>query len=262
MKRFWFKRKRYGWGWRPATWEGWLVDFSYVILLVCIFSYIDRYSHSASDTLIGVIVPMLSLTIVFILITWLTGERLRWQWGKRVEDAVDVLLRGKVAVVPTDTTYGIVGLALCERVVHEIYRLRKRDLNKPFIILISNRKQLKKFGVVPTVEQDVILDSVWPGPVSVIFSCRSERFAYLHRGKETLAFRCPLESEFRSLLQKTGPLVAPSANPEGLSVAKNISEAKAYFGHQVDYYQDGGTITSLPSKLVDITDGTQKILRI
>jgi len=261
MKKFWFKRKRYGYGWRPATWQGWLVDFSYVILLVCIFSYIDQYSHSVSDTLIGIVMPMLLLTVVFVLITWLTGERPRFQWGKRVEDAVDVILRGGVAVIPTDTTYGIVGSALSEKAVNEIYRLRKRDLNKPFIILISGGKDLKKFGVAPTAEQSHILDDVWPGPVSVIFTCRDDKFSYLHRGKNTLAFRLPAESDFRALLRKTGPLVAPSANPEGHPVAKNIAEARAYFGHQVDYYQDGGTVVVLPSKIIDITDGTQKILR-
>lgn len=232
-----------------------------MVLLVCFFSYIDPYSHSASDTLIGVVAPILLLTLVFIFITWLTGERPRFQWGKRIEDGLDVILRGGVAVIPTDTTYGIVGSALNERTVNEIYRLRKRDLHKPFIILIAGKKDLKKFGIVPTVEQNQILDNVWPGPVSVILPCDKDKFAYLHRGKNTLAFRNPAESDFRALLRKTGPLVAPSANPEGHPVAKNISEASAYFGHQVDYYQDGGSVVVLPSKIIDISDGAVKTLR-
>ena len=49
---------------------------------------------------------------------------------------VAVLKNGGIAVMPTDTTYGIVGLAQNERTVHEIYRLRKRDFDKPFFIFI------------------------------------------------------------------------------------------------------------------------------
>lgn len=163
--------------------------------------------------------------------------------------------------MPTDTTYGIVGSAFNERAVHEIYRLRKRDLDKPLIVLIADRGDLKKFGAVPTEAQEKILVQVWPGPTSVILPCADEKFAYLHRGKNSLAFRVPANAELRMLLRRVGPLVAPSANPQGLPIAKNISEARAYFGHHIDLYQDGGNVSASPSKLIDITEGVEKILR-
>ncbi len=281
MKKIWFKRKLYGFGWTFGTWESVVVTLVYVVALVWIFRKIDLNSHSGSDTLIGFAMPVLVLSAVFVVIAWLTGERPRWQWGKRIEDTEDVLLRGGVVVMPTDTTYGIVGSALSERTVNEIYRLRKRDLGKPFIILVAGRNDLKKFGVKPTEAQEKILRKVWPvcvrtclrvysrrqaragrpGPTSVILPCPHDKFAYLHRGKKTLGFRVPAKPEISRLLRQVGPLVAPSANPQGLPVAKTISEARAYFGHHVDFYQDGGTISAPPSKLIDITDGTEKILR-
>lgn len=261
MKKFWFKRKRYGWGWYPSSWQGWLLNFVYIILLVCILGNVDQYTNSDLDTVIYIVVPAIILTCIFIVITWMTGERPRWQWAKRVEDVTDVILRGGVAVLATDTTYGIVGSALSEKTVNEIYRLRKRDLNKPLIVLISSRKDLKKFGVYPTAEQKEILKGAWPGAVSIILSCPTEKFAYLHRGTNTLAFRVPEKRELQILLHQTGPLVAPSANPQGHSVARTIAEARAYFGHHVDYYQDSGTVISHPSRLIDITGGTKKIIR-
>ena len=271
MKKFWFRRKWYGWGWYPATWQGWFIILLYFTVLVLMFRKIDVVSHSASDTLIGFVVPVLVLTAALVFAAWLTGEKPRWQWGKRTEDLSDVLLRDGVAVMPTDTTYGIVGSALNEKTVNEIYRLRKRDLNKPFIVLIADMKDLKKFGVTPTEAQEKILRKVWPatvkptagrpGPVSVILPCVSDRFAYLHRGQKTLAFRVPQKASLRSLLRQTGPLVAPSANPQGFPVAKTISEARAYFGHHVDFYQDGGAVSAPASRLIDITDGTEKVLR-
>src|SRR3989338_477687 len=132
---------------------------------------------------------------------------------------VAVLKNGGIAVMPTDTTYGIVGLAQNERTVHEIYRLRKRDLDKPFIILIADRKDLEKFGVMPTAAQEKILERVWPvcvrtrtgrpGPTSVILSCADEKFAYLHRGRNTLGGFAPPQPAPPHLLPQAGPPLAP-----------------------------------------------------
>ena len=251
----------YGLGWTPATWQGWLVILFYAVGFIYFFRNVDAYSHSASDTLIGVVVPVVALTAILVVISWTTGERMRWQWGRRIEDVGDVLLRGGVAVLATDTTYGIVGSALKERTVNEIYRLRKRDLDKPLIVLIADMCDLKKFGITLTYKQKKMLQMVWPGPVSSILPCPHDKFSYLHRGRETLAFRLPKKESLRRLIREVGPLVAPSANPQGHSVAKNIQEARAYFGPNVDFYQDSGRVVASPSKLIDITGDAEKILR-
>ena len=63
------------------------------------------------------------------------------------------------------------------------------------------------------------------------------------------------------LLKQTGPLVAPSVNPEGQSPAKNIAEARKYFGDKVDFYQDGGRLGSLSSTVISVSDGVHKVVR-
>lgn len=177
------------------------------------------------------------------------------------KNLVKILRSGGIALIPTDTTYGVVGSALRSETVNEIYRLRKRNLAKPFIILIAARKDLKKFGITPTETQKKILEKVWPGPTSVVVKAPEEKFSYLHRGKNTLCFRVPAKKSLRALLRKTGPLVAPSANPEGHKVARTAAEARAYFGEHVALYQNGGVITTAPSKIIDITGGLEKVLR-
>lgn len=171
-----------------------------------------------------------------------------------------VLKRGGVVVIPTDTIYGIVGLALRPAVVRRIYRLRRRNPKKPFIILIGSLRDLAEFGVKTDTRQKKILRRVWPGKVSVILPCAEKKFAYLHRGTNALAFRLPRPAALRALIKKTGPLVAPSANPEGAAPARTIREAKAFFGGRMDFYADGGRIAGKPSTLVDMRDGV-KILR-
>lgn len=177
------------------------------------------------------------------------------------KDVVAILKRGGVGVLATDTLYGIVGSALSKKAVARIYRLRKRDLKKPLIILIASMRDLAQFGVTIDRKTKKLLSAVWPGKVSVILLCPSKKFAYLHRGTKTLAFRVPASVRMRRLLQKTGPLVAPSANYEGMPPATTISEAKKYFGKEVDFYSNAGKRASAPSTLVSIESGRIVIKR-
>ena len=170
------------------------------------------------------------------------------------------LQMGKIAVIPTDTIYGIVSVAFNKDTVEKIYKLRKRNPTKPFIILISSLKDLKHFGIVLTQKQKDLLQKIWPNPVSVILACPESKFQYLHRGTKTLAFRMPKNKDLLELLERVGPLVAPSANFEGGKPAENIKEAKKYFGDNV-LYVDGGKLTGKPSTLIDLIGSKPKVVR-
>ena len=164
--------------------------------------------------------------------------------------------------MPTDTIYGIVGHALNEQVVNHIYEIRKRAPEKPCIILISDIKDLAKFSIHLSAEQINKIKEYWPGPVSIVFDCTDQKFFYLHRGTQTLAFRLPVPHGLQELLKHTGPLIAPSANLEGLSPANNVHEAKNYFHEMVDLYIDGGERGGNPSKVIKLQkDGSALILR-
>jgi hypothetical protein len=84
--KIWFKRKLYGWGWTPSSWEGWLVMALYLGALILIFRNINKNSHSVSDTLIGFVVPLIVSMIIISVICYWKGETPRWQWGKRTDD--------------------------------------------------------------------------------------------------------------------------------------------------------------------------------
>lgn len=181
-------------------------------------------------------------------------------WGDK--NLIKILESGGVAVIPTDTLYGIVGKALDASAVERIYKLRKRNPDKPCIILIGDANELEKFSINLSLAQKDILKTFWPGPVSVVLDCDNDSFAYLHRATKTLAFRIPLPRGLQDLLIATGPLIAPSANIEGLPPAQDIIEAKKYFGEGLDLYIDGGVIVGKASKVVRLhNDGSLSILR-
>jgi L-threonylcarbamoyladenylate synthase len=176
-------------------------------------------------------------------------------------ELIKTLSSGGIAVIPTDTIYGVVGKALVRKTVERIYQVKERTPEKPFIILISDFKDLNLFNVTINDYQKRFLTKYWPGPISVALSCLEKKYEYLHRGTKFLAFRMPNDDELRKLVAKTGPLVAPSANPEGLDPSSNISMAKKYFGDEVDYYFDKGEVESPPSTLVLLNEDKYLVLR-
>jgi L-threonylcarbamoyladenylate synthase len=167
------------------------------------------------------------------------------------KNLIKVLKRCGIAVMPTDTLYGIVGRAFEPSAVERIYKIRKRMAGKPFIILIGGISELEKFSITVSSEQKNAIEN-FNLSTSFVLNCLSDKLSYLHRGTNSLAFRVPAPQELRNLLLNVGPLVAPSANPEGLSPAKNILEAKKYFGDLVDLYVEGGELTGKASKIVKL----------
>lgn len=81
-KGYWFKAKLFGWGWTPATWQGWVVT---AIFLACVLFFALKISDDStlSDVLWLFVFPILALTSLFIYIAYKTGEKPRWQWGLR-----------------------------------------------------------------------------------------------------------------------------------------------------------------------------------
>lgn len=181
---------------------------------------------------------------------------------KDINQIINFLKIGKVGVLPTDTIYGIAGSALNLQTVGEIYLLRKRDLSKPMIILISSLEDLQEFNIVLSLEQTNFLKQIWPNPISVVLPCLSSEFTYLHRNKESLAFRMPKKDELLGIIKEVGPIVAPSANIEGEKVAENITQAKEYFNNKISFYVNGGEVVAKSSTIIQLyEDGTKIVLR-
>ena len=76
MAELWFRAKRYGWGWTPATWQGWAVT---VLFVVGFTAWLAWWVEGDRDAL-GLL-PLVALTLGLLLVSWKKGERPRWQWG-------------------------------------------------------------------------------------------------------------------------------------------------------------------------------------
>lgn len=170
-----------------------------------------------------------------------------------------VLEKGQVAVLRTDTLYGLVARASDQKAVEKVYSLKGRDYNKPCIVLVADQEEIGKYGKLLAQ----LTEKYQGQPVTGIVP-KTHEPQWVSRGGNRIAYRIPQDEKLRELLRENGPLIAPSANPQGLPPARNIEEAKKYFGEQVDYYIDGGQVPEdvMPSRIIEILeDGTEKILR-
>ncbi len=84
-KEVWFKRKTYGWGWTPATWQGWAITLMYIVLLILSALTIDENSPTR-EVVFTFVFPIVLLTVAFFRIAYKKGEKPRWQWGEDKKD--------------------------------------------------------------------------------------------------------------------------------------------------------------------------------
>ncbi len=81
-KKLWFKRKRYGWGWQPSSWEGWVVLVFYFLAIFSHFLTLNLVSESTGQTLKIFGPRFIIFTIILLLICYKKGEKPKWSWGK------------------------------------------------------------------------------------------------------------------------------------------------------------------------------------
>ncbi len=169
-----------------------------------------------------------------------------------------IMTPGAIAVIPTDTVYGVVARAEDQAAVERLYTLKSRE-HKPGTIIAANREQLEALGLKHRYLKAV--EQFWPGAVSVVIPCGPE-LTYLHQATFSLAVRIPDNPDLRALLAQTGPLLTSSANHPGEPTATTVEQARQCFGAQVDAYVDGGDLSAqLPSTVIRVVDDAIEVLR-
>ncbi|GGL47510.1 L-threonylcarbamoyladenylate synthase [Planomonospora parontospora] len=177
-------------------------------------------------------------------------------------DAASAVRRGELVVLPTDTVYGIGADAFTPSAVNLLLEAKGRGRDMPVPVLVGTVRaanalveNLGPYG------QDLV-DSFWPGPLTLI--CRVNRSLSWDLGetKGTVALRMPLHAVALDLLKDTGPMAVSSANRSGAPAATTAEEAEKQLGDAVSVYLDGGPCAdSVPSTILDLTTAVPRLLR-
>lgn len=78
----WFKRKSYGWGWVPVSWQGYVVTIVYIVLMIT-FPCINFREAPDGNLFVGFVFPFVIFTSILIYICYKKGEKPAWQWGNK-----------------------------------------------------------------------------------------------------------------------------------------------------------------------------------
>ena len=176
----------------------------------------------------------------------------RWRVdGDPSDDVLDelagILRGGGVALLPTDTIYGLHAVATDERAIARIAAIKGRPDDKPFVVIAASIDQLRALGA--TIPDP--LGKIWPAPLTAI----------LASGETTIAARIPDLGWLRALLDRTGPLVSTSANRSGEPSVSSPQALANDLQNDLDALLDQGPREAKPSTIVDFTGDEPRFIR-
>lgn len=176
-----------------------------------------------------------------------------------VIETVNILKNAGIAIVPTDTVYGLICDGENEIAKENIYRVKGRPESKPLIGFIRNIEQAKKLAFIPNEFLPFILKR-WPGRNTFIFKSKIES-SYVVTEEKTIGLRIP-DCKFVNLLCENFKFLAStSANISSEGSVSNIEQMVPAIINAVSIVIDGGKIFGLESAIWDITQDIPKLIR-
>lgn len=178
--------------------------------------------------------------------------------------AAEVILRGGLVAIPTDTVYGLAANGLDARAVAQIYEVKNRPAIKALILLVSGFEAAESICADIPESARILADAFWPGALSLILPRNDIVPDIVTAGGGTIGVRCPGHPKALELLRLTGvPLAAPSANISGMPAPVTAEEVLAYFDGKIDCVIDGGKCAlGVESTIVDLTAVPFRIARL
>lgn len=184
--------------------------------------------------------------------------------GKNIDFAADLLLKGKLVAIPTETVYGLAANALNENAVLSIFEAKQRPFFDPLIIHLPNIESIAKYAELKDKRLIKLATTFWPGPLTLLLTKKIIIPDLVTSGLAQVAVRIPEHTLTLELLKKIYiPLAAPSANPFGYVSPTEPMHVNNQLGSKIDYILDGGPCQiGLESTIVGIEDNNICIYRL
>lgn len=148
--------------------------------------------------------------------------------------------RNDLAVIPTDTVYGLAANAFAPEAVQKLLNAKGRDRQSPPPVLVANLNMARALVEVLPDAAVKLAETFWPGALTLILRSQPSLDWDLGETKQTVALRVPDHKISLALIEETGPLAVSSANLTGKPAATTAKQAFDYLGESVEVYLDGG----------------------
>ena len=161
--------------------------------------------------------------------------------SKSIEDAADLLNRGQLVAIPTETVYGLAANALDKTAVVEIFNAKQRPSFDPLIVHIGSKSDVTRYASHIPFSAQKLIDAFWPGPLTVVLPKQSCIPDEVTSGLDTVGIRIPNHSLTLELLNQLNfPLAAPSANPFGYISPTTPQHVLDQLQNKIPMILDGG----------------------
>lgn len=175
---------------------------------------------------------------------------------------INVINAGGIAIIPTDTVYGIVADATNETAIDKVFKVKKRDYKKPLIIMVSSIDMLLKYVDSISELEMKLIKEYWPGKLTILFKKNSMLSDLINNSGELIGIRLPDNDDLITLIDMLDkPLVSTSANISEKNTITCVDLIEDELYHSVDYIYDGGILTDVPSTIIKVVNNKIDFIR-
>lgn len=183
--------------------------------------------------------------------------------SKDINTAKQLLDKGELIGLPTETVYGLAGNAINESAVVKIFVVKNRPKFDPLILHFSNFEKAKGYIEEPTEKLLSLIKIFSPGPVTFLVQKKKTVSDLITAGLPRVAIRIPSHPKSQALLKTLDyPVAAPSANPFGYVSPTSAQHVEDQLGNRIPFILDGGNCTiGLESTIIGEEEGNIIIYR-
>ncbi|MFB1012218.1 MAG: L-threonylcarbamoyladenylate synthase, partial [Bacteroidia bacterium] len=161
--------------------------------------------------------------------------------GEDLLKASEILKRGELVAIPTETVYGLAANALNPNAVAKIYEAKERPSFNPLIVHVASIKEAKKYVKEFPEIAEQIAEAFWPGSISLLLPKHSIIPDLTTAGLPNVVIRVPNHPLTLELLESLDfPLAAPSANLSNTVSPTTAEHVQLGLGSKIEYILDGG----------------------
>lgn len=181
----------------------------------------------------------------------------------KIKEAIDLLAKGEVVAIPTETVYGLAADARSDKAVSKIFEAKGRPADNPLIVHVGNRAQVRRLTTNVSKNARLLMKHFWPGPLTIILESSGVVSKLVTAGLPTVGIRMPNHKVALELLRTSGlPLAAPSANISGKPSPTSIDHVIHDMGNRIAGVVEGGICEiGIESTVIDMTLDVPVILR-
>lgn len=172
-----------------------------------------------------------------------------------VDRAVKILQSGGIVGIPTETVYGLAASLAHPEAICRIFQVKGRPTDHPLIVHIADKQDLNRLACPIPPYVMCLMEHFWPGPLTLLLKKTEMVSSIITGGQDTVAIRMPAHPLALEIIQRVGPIVAPSANRFGKISPTTAEHVRQDLGDSVDFVVDGGRCSvGIESTILDATD--------